>query len=210
VRKTFEKLPETRQRAILDAAAKAFAAKGFYQANIADICRDAGISNGALYKYFHNKDDLFECVIIKTIALMEERAATFDGEKDSFFDVLRRVFDEVIPFMTEHRDYFIVYMDLGSPSMDRFARLTEVVEGPMVLYLTELLEEAKRRGEIRAGVDSGAVAYVIDNQMMLLAFSFVSEHHHRRLTQFLGHGRRELSGEEKVELVLRSLTQLLE
>ncbi|RLB79785.1 MAG: TetR/AcrR family transcriptional regulator, partial [Deltaproteobacteria bacterium] len=53
--KTFKKLPRKKQIAILDAAAAVFASKGYYQANVGEICRRAGISNGALYKYFKNK-----------------------------------------------------------------------------------------------------------------------------------------------------------
>jgi AcrR family transcriptional regulator len=57
--KTFTKLSPEKQEAILDAAAYVFARKGYHQANVIDICKKASISNGALYKYFRNKKDLY-------------------------------------------------------------------------------------------------------------------------------------------------------
>lgn len=47
-----------RQKQILDAAAKVFAAKGYERATIADIARAAGIAEGSIYNYFKNKGDL--------------------------------------------------------------------------------------------------------------------------------------------------------
>jgi AcrR family transcriptional regulator len=45
-----------RKAQILDVARRLFAARGFHDANIDDICREAGIARGTLYQYFENKD----------------------------------------------------------------------------------------------------------------------------------------------------------
>ncbi|MBI4723934.1 MAG: TetR/AcrR family transcriptional regulator [Rhodomicrobium sp.] len=53
--------PETqhaRREHILDAAERCFTEKGFHPATMADICREAGVSPGALYTYFASKDHL--------------------------------------------------------------------------------------------------------------------------------------------------------
>jgi len=57
---------------ILNAAVKVFAGKGFYNANVADVAREAGVADGTIYIYFKNKDDLlislFETKMEKILA----------------------------------------------------------------------------------------------------------------------------------------------
>lgn len=51
--------PESdKRRRILDAAVQVFAARGFYNARVSDIAREAGVADGTIYLYFKNKDDL--------------------------------------------------------------------------------------------------------------------------------------------------------
>jgi AcrR family transcriptional regulator len=47
-----------RRENILDAAERCFMAKGFHTATMSDICREAGVSPGALYIYFTSKEAL--------------------------------------------------------------------------------------------------------------------------------------------------------
>jgi TetR/AcrR family fatty acid metabolism transcriptional regulator len=51
---------------IIKAATKIFAKKGFYQAKISEIAREAGVADGTIYIYFENKDDIL-------ISLFEEQ-----------------------------------------------------------------------------------------------------------------------------------------
>jgi len=43
---------------IINAAIKVFAKKGFYNANVADVAKMAGVADGTIYLYFKSKDDL--------------------------------------------------------------------------------------------------------------------------------------------------------
>src|SRR5205823_2480480 len=45
---------EDRRAQILDVARRLFAQEGYHDANIEDICREAGIARGTLYQYFEN------------------------------------------------------------------------------------------------------------------------------------------------------------
>lgn len=58
--------PETQQarrERILDAAEVCFARAGFHRCTMQDICREAGISPGALYVYFASKEDLIAGIV---------------------------------------------------------------------------------------------------------------------------------------------------
>jgi TetR/AcrR family fatty acid metabolism transcriptional regulator len=54
------KMPKknNRKEDIINAAIKIFAQKGFYNAKVADVAREAGVADGTIYLYFKNKDDL--------------------------------------------------------------------------------------------------------------------------------------------------------
>jgi TetR/AcrR family transcriptional regulator, repressor for uid operon len=54
---------EARQRQILEAAAACFGRRGFHQATMQDICAEAGLSPGSLYRYFRSKDALIAAFV---------------------------------------------------------------------------------------------------------------------------------------------------
>lgn len=62
---------EGRRAAIVDAAARVFAEKGFSGATNRDIGREAGVSPGLIYWYFEDKDDLFKAVVRRLFPLYE-------------------------------------------------------------------------------------------------------------------------------------------
>lgn len=51
---------------IINAATKVFAKKGFFQAKVSDIAKEAQVADGTIYLYFDNKDDIL-------ISLFEEQ-----------------------------------------------------------------------------------------------------------------------------------------
>jgi AcrR family transcriptional regulator len=53
-----QKLEAMRRAKILDAAARAFAERGFHAARVQDIAKAAGIAHGTVYNYFPNKEAL--------------------------------------------------------------------------------------------------------------------------------------------------------
>ena len=53
--------PEKR-RAILHAAVKVFAGKGYHGCRIADVAKEAGVAYGLVYHYFRDKEELLESV----------------------------------------------------------------------------------------------------------------------------------------------------
>jgi AcrR family transcriptional regulator len=62
-RPRFARLEISRQRAILETAAAAFAAGGYQKASLNQIIEAAGLSKGLFYYYFDGKADLFAAVV---------------------------------------------------------------------------------------------------------------------------------------------------
>jgi AcrR family transcriptional regulator len=59
-----------RERAILDAALKIFAAQGFTGATMDAVATEAGLTKPTLYTYFPSKDDLFQALMLAKRDLM--------------------------------------------------------------------------------------------------------------------------------------------
>ena len=77
--------------AILRAAVKVFARNGYFQSQVADVARVAGVAAGTVYLYFRSKDDLLVSIFERTMkdAIAEGRAALADLPGPA--DRLRRI-----------------------------------------------------------------------------------------------------------------------
>jgi TetR/AcrR family fatty acid metabolism transcriptional regulator len=66
-----------KREAILRAATDVFAGRGFFNAQVADVARAAGVAAGTVYLYFRSKDDLLVSIFERTMreALAEGRTA---------------------------------------------------------------------------------------------------------------------------------------
>jgi TetR/AcrR family transcriptional regulator len=208
---TFTRLPHQRQKEILDAAARVFARDGYDRANVAEICRQAGISMGALYKYFKNKEAILLAVIDHGIHLMvDELYGRYTSGSASIFEAIEGLFSGVGNFTRRYRCYVEMWVNMGSCSMNRFgSRIAPKVEGEARRIYLELVEEAKRRGELPERVSSDLVAQFLDNHMCLYTYSLVSEYHRRRFEVYFKKGSRSPSQKKKVELILESAKTFL-
>src|SRR3954468_21752394 len=72
-----EPLPGPKRDAILRAAIDVFADRGFFNAQVADVARAAGVAAGTVYLYFRSKDDLLVSIFERSMrdALNEVRGA---------------------------------------------------------------------------------------------------------------------------------------
>lgn len=74
--------PETRverRQALIDAAWRCAAVRGFRDLTVDDVCAEASASKGAFYGYFKQKQDLL-------LALLEDDAAALDRELEQITD----------------------------------------------------------------------------------------------------------------------------
>jgi TetR/AcrR family transcriptional regulator, fatty acid metabolism regulator protein len=77
--------------ALLRAAIDTFAARGFFNAQVADVARAAGVAAGTVYLYFRGKDDLLISIFERTMkeAIAEGRRSV--GSLSSPVDRLREI-----------------------------------------------------------------------------------------------------------------------
>lgn len=75
--------PGPKRDALLRAAIDVFAGRGYFNAQVADVARAAGVAAGTVYLYFRSKDDLLVSIFERSMrdALIEGRKAVAD-ERD--------------------------------------------------------------------------------------------------------------------------------
>lgn len=65
---------ETKKK-LLDSAREEFMDKGYQGASLRNICKNAGVTTGALYFFFENKEDLFNALAKDTMQLLYQIVA---------------------------------------------------------------------------------------------------------------------------------------
>lgn len=72
----------TREK-LLECASQEFIEKGFKEASIRNICKKAGVTTGAMYFFFEDKEDLFSEVVKETVCIITETLTThFQEERE--------------------------------------------------------------------------------------------------------------------------------
>ena len=91
-----------RKEQIIEASVRVFAQKGFYNAKVADVAREAGVADGTIYLYFKNKDDLLislfetkmEEILQRFSAILELEAGAADKLLEFFKLYFRFIEDD--------------------------------------------------------------------------------------------------------------------
>jgi TetR/AcrR family fatty acid metabolism transcriptional regulator len=98
-----------KRSAILRAATKIFAGKGFFNSKVADIAAEAGIADGTVYLYFKSKEEIlhsiFNDAMVKFIAEGRQELSTLDSPVDR----LRKVAELHLKHLGDDRDLAIVF-----------------------------------------------------------------------------------------------------
>ena len=110
--------------ALLRAAIETFAARGFFNAQVADVARTAGVAAGTVYLYFRGKDDLLISIFEKTmkdvIATGRESIARHTDPLAQLRTIARLHLDR----MSRDRDLAIVFqveLRQSTKFMERFS-----------------------------------------------------------------------------------------
>lgn len=145
---------EARPAEIVQAAYDVFSEKGFAAAKLDEIARRAGVSKGALYLYFDNKQQIFEAVVKDAVApnigAIETMVLGFPGP---FEQLIRMMVPRVAQLAETSNIGKVIKMVVGeSGNFPEIARVwhDDVIARGIGL-LTGVIERAQARGEVRPG-----------------------------------------------------------
>lgn len=139
---------EAQTSRILDAARTCFVQSGFRGASMHDICRAAGMSPGALYRYFPSKESIIEAIAeqdrrqdLMNLAQMGAGATPIDG----FITAVMQHFRDV-----HERGMASLFTEIRAESMrnDAVAACCAKTEAQFIELFTAFLTFAKANGDI--------------------------------------------------------------
>lgn len=157
---------DARTEAILTAAGRMFVRKGVDAATMQEIAGEAGLSAGAIYRYFPSKEDLLRAVCDVTVAHVREMfaqaAAATHSPLEAIDEVGRSAWSELKG--EGCREHLILNLEatlaaarqLTELGAERREMLSAIIE-----MLSRLIGQAQVAGQIDAGVDSRALASLL-------------------------------------------------
>ena len=155
---------DARRRQILDAARRCFLRDGFHATSMADVLAEAGLSAGAVYRYYPGKADIVYAIAgeaVERLGSAWEQVITAP-ELPPIEDALAEVLLAIERLDREHGTPQLAVQvwaeAVRSPPM---ADLAKLVIGRMRGLAEQLVVRYQERGDIVADVPPAAVARVI-------------------------------------------------
>ena len=152
---TAKKSDRTRQ-AVLDAAARLFARKGYAGTNLAEIAAEAGIQTGSLYYHFESKDELVGEVLRFGTAHSHEHARSAVaalGARASAVARLRAAIESHLDSLHHLGDYALAGLRIVEQAPQPIRRNQYANQRRYGEYWQTLLENAQAESALPAGVD---------------------------------------------------------
>jgi TetR/AcrR family fatty acid metabolism transcriptional regulator len=145
--------PEKR-RAILHAAVRVFAEKGYHGCRVADVARQAGVAYGLVYHYFRNKEALLENVFAEQWAIFIGAIRAIREGPGSAAERLAGVCRFAVDvFKTAPAAVRVLLLEVArTPNVMRAGSTRQTFEQAARL-LAEMVREGQETGELRRGAD---------------------------------------------------------
>jgi TetR/AcrR family fatty acid metabolism transcriptional regulator len=145
--------PEKR-RAILHAAVRVFAEKGYHGCRIADVARAADVAYGLVYHYFRNKEELLESVFAEQWAiLINALKAVHDGPgsaSEKIAGIFGFVFDV---YKTAPAAVRVLILEVTRTPHSLRAGSTRETFEVAVQTVADIIRGGQARGELRTDLD---------------------------------------------------------
>lgn len=140
------------QEKILQSAKKEFMEKGYPQASLRNIVKQAGVTTGAFYGYYKSKEELFEALVKEPA---DELYAWYDRSHEEYvkksvgeqLDEMRQVTDDLVPevvrYVYRNFDAFkLLFCHSAGTSYEHYMDHLVEVEATATLEFVKALEDA--------------------------------------------------------------------
>jgi len=138
---------EATRRAILKAAEAVIGAKGFNDASIIDITREAGVAQGTFYIYFKSKDDIFAELVVEMGRLLRLALSEATAEARDRIAAERAGLRGFLTFVTAHPNLYRIIQEALFVDPDAYRTYFQSFADSY----RDALGEAVAAGEIRSG-----------------------------------------------------------
>ncbi len=159
--------------AILRAAIDTFAAKGFFNAQVADVARAAGVAAGTVYLYFRGKDDLLISIFDKTMKEAIAAGRQSVAARTTPLDQLREIARLHLDRLGRDRDLAVVFqveLRQSTKFMERFST-THLRE--YLGIIRDVIDAGQQKGIFRRQINPTLAAKVFFGALDEMATNWI-------------------------------------
>jgi TetR/AcrR family transcriptional regulator, fatty acid metabolism regulator protein len=150
---SLESEPEKR-RAILHAAVRVFAEKGYHGCRIADVARSAHVAYGLVYHYFRNKEELLESVFAEQWSILINALKAIDEGPGTASEKIASIFAFVFDvYKTAPAAVRVLILEVTRTPHSLRAGSTRETFEEAVHLVAGIVRQGQARGELRAELD---------------------------------------------------------
>ncbi|MDB5599873.1 MAG: hypothetical protein JWN71_1917 [Xanthobacteraceae bacterium] len=160
MRRANTQLQSDRRAEILIAAQRCFARSGFHQASMQEICAEAGMSPGSVYRYFPSKEAIIAGISERNRADAVESFNAVEEAPDFFTGLAGLARHHLVERTAEEVGLCAEIMAESRRSPD-IARVYQDIERDIRGRIAALLQRAVDRGEIKPDIDVQSAATVL-------------------------------------------------
>jgi len=148
---------ENKHQKIIQAAIKVFAEKGFYNARVSEIAKEANVADGTIYLYFKNKDDILISLFEEEFGKIVENMRQELGKEKDPLEKIRRFAIMHLSIISRQQHLAEV---LGVEVRQSSKFMKEYINKPFIEYLNlirSVVIEGQERGLIRKDITPGVM-----------------------------------------------------
>jgi TetR/AcrR family transcriptional regulator, fatty acid metabolism regulator protein len=138
---------------IIDAAVFVIAEKGYHQAQVSKIAKQAGVADGTIYLYFRNKEDIL-------ISLFQEKMGNFIELIEGKIAGKTTAVEKLLMLVESHLEWvagdshlaIVTQLELRQSNKDLRLKINDVLKGYLKL-IDKIVVEGIERNEFRNNLD---------------------------------------------------------
>jgi AcrR family transcriptional regulator len=153
---------ELTKKNLLEIAFKELLKTGLENTGLESISEKAGVTRGAVYWHFKNKDHLLDSIIeYKDLESLELASEIFNSVQEPFVKLKELVCLNFPEFDTSAKEKKYVRMKLELYNyLNKKGDKRKIAEN-FILMCKALIDECKERNELKSGIDSESAAHTI-------------------------------------------------
>src|SRR6266481_2496416 len=165
--------PGPKRDAILRAAIDVFAERGYFNAQVADVARAAGVAAGTVYLYFKSKDDLlvsiFERSMRESLTAGREAVADLSDPRER----LRRLARGHLARLGSDRNLAVVFQVELRQSTKFMERFSSTHLRDYLGLIREAIADGQRAGLFRGDIKATAAAKILFGALDEMATNWI-------------------------------------
>jgi AcrR family transcriptional regulator len=153
---------DARRADILNAASELFSSKGWQDTSMQEVAAAAGLSTGAIYRYYPSKDDLLRAIFEDATGTMRQTFAEEGARATSPLDAILRVGKRILSSEECHDPSMFLESALAMKvDPEEWAPRRRAFALDTLIQIEELVAQGQAAGQINPGLDPKTTSQIL-------------------------------------------------